>query len=232
MVFLSGAPARAIVGDSAPDAALEAQSVMVLKRSHKGSGFCTGLVLSSRVVLTSAHCVARPIDTRLHWQNAQGEAVLIDVERVVTHPQFRAQAPKTRERSIDLALVRSTKPLPFTPARLSSRDALGLGERVRIGGFGLTREGVGPSGGRFRAADLVVRAPLSHVLGWAQSGDGATLGACTGDSGGGMFDATGEVIGVVAWSSGAGKRRCGAVTQSILVAPERGWIERVRAELE
>lgn len=205
---------------------------MVLKRAKGGSGFCTGVVLSERVVLTAAHCVAGPNDTRLHWRGDDGQPVLVDVERVATHPEFRARAPQTRERSVDLALVRAAKPLPFSRARLSGRDALRLGERVRVGGFGVTREGLGSSGGTFRTGDLVIRAPLSHLLGWAESGDGRRLGACTGDSGGGMFDASGEVVGIVAWTTGQGGRGCGGVTQSILVAPQRDWIERAKASFE
>jgi S1-C subfamily serine protease len=155
--------------------------------------------------------------------------VLIDVERIVTHPQYRARAPQTRERSVDLALVRAARPLPFTAASLSSRDALALGEPVRIAGFGLARENEARSGGTFRTGDLVIRAPLSHVLGWAHSADGRKLGACTGDSGGGMFDASGDVVGIVAWTTGRSGRGCGGVTQSILVAPQREWIESVIA---
>lgn len=202
---------------------------MVLKRAKGGSGFCSGVVLSERVVLTAAHCVAGPIDTRVHWRGSDDQPVLIDVERVVTHPGYRARAPQTRERSVDLALVRSARPLPFSRASLSSRDALALGERVRIGGFGLAREGDGRSGGTFRTGDLVIRAPLSHLLGWAQSEDGRKLGACTGDSGGGMFDASGEVVGIIAWTTGQSGRGCGGVTQSILVGPQRAWIESVIA---
>lgn len=200
---------------------------MVLKRAHGGSGFCTGVVISERVVLTAAHCVAGPNDTRLHWRGGDGQPVLVDVAAVALHPEFLARAPKTRERSVDLALVRAASPLPFRRASLSGRDALTLGERVRIGGFGVTREGAGRTGGTFRTGDLAIRAPLSHLLGWADSGDGRTLGACTGDSGGGMFDASGELVGVVAWTTGPKGRGCGGVTQSILVAPQRGWIERV-----
>lgn len=232
MCFLLGAsPAFAIVGDSGRDAGLEAQSVMVLKRAGAAAGFCTAIVLSERVALTAAHCVGAPGDTKLHWRGADGAPVLADVARVATHAGFRPDAARRRERSVDLALVLAAKPLParFAHASLSDRGSLALGERVRIGGYGVAREGDGATSGVFRTADLVIRAPLSHLLGWAESGDGRRLGACTGDSGAGMFDRSGAVVGVVAWSSGQGKRGCGGITQSILVGPQRDWIDRVIA---
>jgi S1-C subfamily serine protease len=230
--FLLGVtPALAIVGEGGRDAGLEAQSAMVLKRAGKAAGFCSAVVLSERVVLTAAHCVGAPSDTKLHWRGADGAPVLADVARVAVHSGFRADAARTRERSVDLALVLVSKPLPprFSRASLSDRGSLALGERVRIGGYGVSREGEGATSGVFRTADLVIRAPLSRLLGWAESGDGRKLGACTGDSGGGMFDRSGDVVGIVAWSSGQGARGCGGVTQSILVGPQRDWIDRVIA---
>jgi secreted trypsin-like serine protease len=231
---LAPAPALAIVGEAGADARLEARSVMVLKRSGRTAGFCTGVVLSERIVLTAAHCVSGPADTKLHWRGANGAPVVVDVDHVAVHPEYRANAPRTRERSVDLAVVRAATPLPsrFSFAALSNRPTLSLGEDVRIGGFGVTAEGAGETSGVFRAAELSVRAPLSRLLGWAESGDGRPLGACTGDSGGPMIDATGEVVGIIAWSSGQGRRGCGGVTQSILVAPQRGWIDRTTAGWE
>lgn len=207
---------------------------MVLKRSGRAAGFCTGVVLSERVVLTAAHCVSGAPDTKLHWRGVDGAPILVEVERVAMHPEYRPNAPATRERSVDLALVRAARPLParFDAATLSTRAGLSLGERVRVGGFGVTQEGAGDTSGVFRTAELRVRAPLSRLLGWAESGDARRLGACTGDSGGAMIDATGEVVGIVAWSTGQGRRGCGGVTQSILVAPQRVWIDRVIAGWE
>lgn len=203
---------------------------MVLKRSGRAAGFCTGVVLSERIVLTAAHCVGGVADTRLHWRDASGAPILAEVARIAVHPGYRAEAPQKRERSVDLALVEAANPLPgrFVAARLSRRGELTLGERLTIGGFGVTAEGAGETSGVFRTADLRLRAPLSHLLAWADGG-GTRLGACTGDSGGGMFDASGEVVGIIAWSSGQGRRGCGGITQAILVAPQRAWIDRVIA---
>lgn len=227
----AASPAHAIVGAAGSDARLAARSVMVLKRSGNAAGFCTGVVLSERIVLTAAHCVSAAATTKLHWRGSDGAPVLIDVDRVAVHPQYRPDALQTRERTIDLAIVRAARPLPsrFSPATLSDRTGLRIGEAVRVGGYGVTQEGVGETSGVFRTADLIIRPPLGRLLGWAASADGSRLGACTGDSGGAMTDASGEVIGIVAWSAGQGRRGCGGVTQSILVAPQRAWIDSVIA---
>ena len=50
-------------------------------------------------------------------------------------------------------------------------------------------------------------------------------GACTGDSGGAVFDREGALVGIIAFAAGRGTRRCGALTQAVRVAPFRQWIE-------
>lgn len=222
--------AQAIVGASGGDDALASRTVMVLKRSGSTAGFCSGVVLSPRVVLTAAHCVAGASETRLHYKDG-ASPVLIAIDRIAIHPAYRADAAARRERSIDLAVVRAAQPLPsrFVAATLSARGGLAAGERVMLGGWGVARENAPETSGVFRVASLQVRSPLSAILLWSEGAGGATAGACTGDSGGPMFDAAGEVVAVTAWSAGQGRRGCGGVTQGILVAPQRDWIERVAA---
>ncbi|MGI4765255.1 MAG: trypsin-like serine protease, partial [Janthinobacterium lividum] len=73
------------------------------------------------------------------------------------------------------------------------------------------------------------RAPLSDVLLWAEDPAHAGAGACTGDSGGPMLDAAGEVAALTLWSAGDGKRQCGALTQALWLAPYRAWIVKMIA---
>jgi S1-C subfamily serine protease len=232
MATLAATPALAIVGGES-GGAREAHSVMVLKRAGRAAGFCSGVVLSDRLVLTAAHCVADASETRVHFRDAQGGPVLIGVDRISVHPLYRAGAERTRERSVDLAILRTTNALPsrFSPASLSARGAVQTGERVVVAGYGVTRENAAETSGVFRAAALAVRAPLSSLLVWAEGANGVAAGACTGDSGGPMLEASGAVIAVTAWSAGQGRRGCGGLTQGILVAPQRGWIDRVSAEM-
>ena len=225
--LLGAAPALAIVGPSTDGAALSSHVVMVLNRLGRMAGYCSGLVLAPTFVLTAAHCVPEGAALKVHFRDEAGAPVLLDTEDVVRHPGYRADAIRTRERSIDLALI-------HLPARLPARfeataiDAATpeLGATFRLAGFGLTREGVATSSGQLRVALAVARQPLSPVLLWAQDRQGRGTGACTGDSGGPVFDARSDhALALMVWSSGAGALRCGVLTQAIWLGPHRSWIE-------
>ena len=220
-------PASAIVGASSDASETVADSaVMVLQRSGPEAGFCTGLVVGPRAVLTAAHCVPPGADLRVHFKNAAGASVLLPVAGVICHPGYRPDAIAKRERSIDLAMVTLADPLPerFRPATLSASGAAEVGERFTVAGFGLGREGEARTSGRLREVALAARAPLSDVLLWAEDPSHGGAGACTGDSGGPVLDGSGAVAALTLWSAGTGTRRCGALTQALWLAPYRAWI--------
>ena len=224
-------PAGALVGPSSEDTSFAPHVVMVLKRGVDRAGFCTGVVLAPTVVLTAAHCAAAAAkDMRIYYKGASDEPVLIEVQAVVSHPRYRADAPAKRVVSIDLALVRTQAPLDarFSAADLDDAGAVAVGQAVRIVGYGVAREGEGASGGVLRSGALQVRAPLSTILLWAEDPTGAGVGGCTGDSGGPILSSDGtKVIAITTWSAGTAGQRCGALTQGPLVAPQREWIAGV-----
>ncbi|MBV9218816.1 MAG: trypsin-like serine protease [Methylobacteriaceae bacterium] len=227
-----GAPSFAVVGPSAEGGGLAAHVVMVLKRSANTAGFCTGTVVAPNAILTAAHCVGRAADTRVHYRDGGGAPMLLAVAEVAINPGFRADAIRTRERSIDLALVRLTEPLPgrFHPAPLDTSGDVAIGHQFRLAGFGVAREAAAETGGVLRVAVLAARAPLSTVLLWAEDPSGGGAGACTGDSGAPVFakdDAV--VVAVTSWASGSGAGHCGSLTQAVLVKPQGTWIGAVLA---
>ena len=228
VLVVSATRAVAIVGPATDGASQASHVLMILKRSAKSAGFCTGVVVAPGVVLTAAHCVTDKNNLKLHFRDASGAPVLLEVADVAVHPDFHADAQKTRVKTIDLALVRSASPLPFSPAALDDSGVVAVGAAYTIAGFGLAREGDGTSGGTLRLGALEARAPLSKILLWAKDRAGSGTGACTGDSGAPIFDATGaKVVAITAWADGAGKALCGSLTQGTLVAPQRGWIDGV-----
>ena len=228
---LCAAPAAALVGAAEEGGPLEPHVVMVLKRAPSGSGFCSGVVIARNVVLTAAHCVAKLDDTRVHFHEGAGRPMLKPVAAIAVHPQYRANAIATREKSVDLALVRTVEPLPerFVPARIDPAPALTPGMRLRIAGYGVAREGWADTAGTYREGTLAVRAPLSNILVWAEDPLKKGFGACSGDSGGPIFSAdTSALVAITDWSQGESvKTHCGSLTQGALLAPQRAWIETV-----
>ena len=90
------APARALVG-AEPDSRFADRVAMVLIRGGDKAGFCTGLVLSPRVLLTAAHCLRPLRDMAVHYRDAADGAVIIPVDAAIAHPLYRADAIKARD---------------------------------------------------------------------------------------------------------------------------------------
>jgi hypothetical protein len=229
--LLAAAPAPALVGPSEDDPSFADHLVMVLNRGVDRAGFCTGVVIAPRVVLTAAHCVVSIDNMRVYYRGPDGAPVLREIAAIAIHPAFHADAPVKRIVSIDLALVETRQPLDgrFSPAPLDDKGVVAVGAALKIFGYGVAAEGDGKTAGALRAAKLMVRAPQSSILLWAEDPDHGGAGACTGDSGGPIVSAeSGRVLAITAWSAGAGHgRRCGALTQGPLVAPQAAWIDSI-----
>ncbi len=220
------APAAAMVGPTVDASPYADEVVMILTRGPEGSGFCTGVVLAPRVVLTAAHCLRKASDMLVHFRDASGAPVLIDVTATIRHPDFHADAAEKRVRSIDIGLVETKSALPerFRPAALAGGAPPGPGEKAIGAGFGVAEERQAKTGGTLRAARLAVREPHSSVLLWLEGADGEG-GACQGDSGGPIFSEDGRLlVAIIAWTEGKSGQKCGKLTQGVLVAPLAGWI--------
>jgi hypothetical protein len=214
-LLLASVPAWAIVGgtEASPGGA-----VMVL--SSKG-GVCTGLVLAPDTVLTAGHCAAGG-EHRVHFRDAAGAPVLVEIAARAVHPGYDAGAAKARRRSIDLALLRTATPLPerFAPVTLSAAVPR-AGDSLTLSGYGAARPGDPRSTGTYRSVALPVIEPHgpSRILVWLRGGAG---GACQGDSGGPIATPDGGVLALSAWIGGP----CGGLTQGVLLGPQRGWIDQ------
>jgi secreted trypsin-like serine protease len=220
------APALAIVGGR-EDPALSRHAVMIL---NDRGGFCSASVIAPDVLLTAAHCVASSAGHRVHWRDAGGEPVMVEPAAVAVHPGYVADAVKARKKSVDLALVRLAEPLPasFQPVALSAAPAPRPGETVTVAGWGVVSDAGADTGGHFRSVSVGIVEPYgpSSLLLWLSSGRAAGAGACAGDSGGPVFADDGGIVAVTAFAEGASGRGCGALTQAVLVGPQRGWIDK------
>ena len=227
-------PANAVVGATGSGGPLADASVMVL--GSRGS-VCSAVVVAPDAVLTAAHCVTGADAFRVHFRE-RGEPVLIEPRSIAVHPGYVPNAIRTRQRSIDLALVRLPSPLParFASASLvASQRSPAAGTSLMLGGWGVAREGDGASSGTFRTASLVAVEPYgpSRILIWtadpAGRGKAAGAGVCRGDSGGPIALQSGAIIAISTWSKGPGKQECGLLSQGVLVGPQRAFIDRTLA---
>ena len=225
-VSMASMPAHAITGPAQEGSPAASSLVMLLNER----GFCTANVIAKDVLLTAAHCVHKIKGAVAYWPGLQPEAFL-PAKDIVIHPGYRPDAPKTRERSIDLALVRLERALPahFSPLTIDYDARVELGTPFIISGFGLRQENDGKTAGALYSATLVTREPLSKLLIWAKDPQARGRGGCTGDSGGAFLSHETKLVAITVWSAGVGNKACGDLTQALRLGPERAFIEKTLA---
>src|ERR1700730_9228987 len=226
------APADAIVGGGVPSAEGIGRSVVTIVGSR--GNFCTGALIAPKLVLTVAHCVQPGAVYKIVDYGADRQPQLQDVRNVAIHPAFNMQAMMAHRATADVALLQlDTPPKGKDPAALGMPQILGiLGSRFTIAGVGVTIRGEGSSGGIIRVAGLVATGQPGtlqiRLVDPLTNGAREGLGACTGDSGGPVFeDLQGgpAIIGVVSWSTGPNASAgCGGLTGVTPLTLYRDWI--------
>jgi secreted trypsin-like serine protease len=231
LTLLLAAPGHAIVGGGAPSAEGVGRAVVTIVGSR--GNFCTGALIAPKLVLTAAHCVQPGASYKI-VEYAAGQPQLQDVRTVAIHPAFNMQAMTAHRATADVALLQLE-----TAAKGKSPAALGTpaipivaGSRFTIAGIGVTVRGDGRSGGTIRAAGLVAtgKPGTLQIRLVDPVGQGARdgLGACTGDSGGPVFEdkpGGSVIVGVVSWSTGPnGAAGCGGLTGVTPLSLYRDWI--------
>lgn len=229
---LAVAPANAIVGGGAPSADGVGRSVVTIVGSR--GNFCTGALIAPTIVLTAAHCVQPGADYKIVEYGADRQPSLQDVKSVAIHPGFNMQAMQGHRATADVALLQLS-----SPAKGKAPSTLGLpnipimvGSRFTIAGIGVTMRGDGKSGGTIRVAGLVATGKPGtlqiRLVDPVNQGARDGLGACTGDSGGPVFEdkqSGPAIVGVVSWSTGPnGSAGCGGLTGVTPLTLYRDWL--------
>lgn len=232
LALLVVAPAHAIVGGGAPSADGVGRSVVTIVGSR--GNFCTGAVIAPKIVLTAAHCVQPGADYKIVEYGADKQPSLQDVKSVAIHPGFKMQAMLAHRATADVALLQLGSPVKGkTPSTLGMPNIpILVGSRFTIAGIGVTTRGDGKSGGTIRAAGLVATGKPGtlqiRLIDPVSQGTRDGLGACTGDSGGPVFEdkqSGPAIVGVVSWSTGPNSSAgCGGLTGVTPLTLYRDWL--------
>ena len=232
-LLMLAAPAAAMVG-GAPTADTSAYRSEVMILSGRGN-LCTGIVLTQDLVLTAAHCIELGLAYKLYELDAERNPVFYDLAKTVVHPQFSKTTFGANRAAPDLALLKMAAGLPakYLPATLSPpRARVVVGERFAVVGFGVTAPLNNRSAAVLRRADLVATGKPGNLqlrlVDPATKGETPGLGACTGDSGGPIYeerDGKRLVYGVISWSTGPKlSNGCGGLTGVTPLELYLNWI--------
>jgi hypothetical protein len=232
LTLLFAAPAHAIVGGGVPSAEGIGRSVVTIVGSR--GNFCSGALIAPKLVLTVAHCVQPGATYKIVEYGADRQPQLQDVKNLAIHPGFDMAAISAHRATADVALLQLDSPPKGKNAAPLGTPQLPIaaGNRFTIAGIGVTIRGEGNSGGTVRVAGLVATGQPGtlqiRLVDPVGKGTRDGLGACTGDSGGPVFEdrpGGAAIVGVISWSTGAnGSAGCGGLTGVTPLTRYRDWI--------
>jgi len=233
-------PAAALVGGApAVERGVSLHEVMIL--SGRGN-LCTGTVLARELVLTAAHCIDPELTYRLYELDAERKPSFRAIAKTVVHPQFSLPTFNANRATPDVALLKLVEPLPakFSPAELAPKRArVVLGEKFIVVGYGAATRGDLRTSATLRRAELAATGVPGNLqlrlFDPATQGNTPGLGACTGDSGGPVYENRGGkfvVYGLVSWSTGPkAADGCGGLTGVTPLELYLGWIMETARKL-
>ncbi|XP_073840971.1 hypodermin-A-like [Musca autumnalis] len=203
---------------------------------NNGSFHCGGSLITSKCVITAAHCVkhsnAKDLVVRAGVTFLKERLNKRIVKRIVKHPKY---VSKTID--YDVALLELAKPLNGVNIKLikPASSPPPVGATVRVSGWGLEREN-GYDSEQLKSVQLEVisREKCSHFYKDYRNVSNAMFcafvpgvrDACLGDSGGpAVFD--NRLVGIVSWGRGKECARPRSPGVYVNVAHVKPWLDNV-----
>jgi hypothetical protein len=214
-----------------------AKTVVLLYDKELGS-ICTASILSDKVLLTAAHCVASEPTSLYVVFGTNVESTDIIVRRVVdakVTPVWTARAAQDLNNG-DMAMVGFVGGLPegYKAAELlSDLSVLKDGAAVTLAGYGTSDGVAGTGAGKLRYVETTIQKVAyseSEILMEQSKGHGA----CHGDSGGPAYvevDGQRLVIGVTSRGVNDPDNHCGVSAAYTSVPFYADWIKKTAAHL-
>jgi len=194
---------------------------------------CSGTVIARDLVLTAAHCVDLGFEFAV-FELGDSRLRETDVARFEQHPQFDFGASNMARPTVDLAILKLAKPLSarIVPVALGAREFFPAGDKFRVAGVGSVSDANDGTFGRLLVAGLTTvpsRSDLQlRLVDPVTRGKRPGVSACSGDSGGPVFEDTRSglvLVGIVSWAATvSGSPGCGGITGATPIAPVRTWI--------